>query len=149
MNKYYYNDTIDSVVKGIAEYKKDMEREAGYYGDYRITACKGTAAVYAMSQEEIDAAIGNTLSYQAASYAWNGNTMATSYQEETYSTDQLSEDYGIEASELGIKDKEVLAVTVLTEGEYIGNYFYVLDENTLLLYYEGVLFEAERIPEKE
>ncbi len=149
LNKYFYNDTIDSVMKGITEYQQEMEKEADYYGDYLITECEGVSKAYAMSQEETDAAIGNTLSYHAASYSWNENTMATGYQEEIFSTERLSEDYGIEVSALGIMEKEVLAVTVLTEGDFIGQNFYVLDDNTLLVYYEGVFFKAERISKKQ
>jgi len=53
-----------------------------------------------MSQEEIDATLGNKLSYQESTYAWNGNIIETNYQEETYSVDQMSDDFGIQASKL-------------------------------------------------
>ncbi|WP_303872005.1 hypothetical protein [Acetobacterium wieringae] len=128
-----------------AQSNEETEDISGFYGDYRITACKGTAAAYAMSQEEIDASIGNVLSYQESTYAWNGNTIETSYLEETYSVDQIFDDFGIQASKLGIEEKEILHVAALTEGNFIGNYLYVLDENTLLVYYEGIFFEAKRI----
>lgn len=116
-----------------------------FYGEYRITSCKGTAIAYAMSQEEIDATIGNVLSYQESTYAFNGNIIDTNYHETIYSVNQMFDDFGIQASKLGIEEKEILLVTALTEGDFIGNYLYVLDENTLLIYYEGVFFEAERI----
>jgi hypothetical protein len=151
------NNSADESTKG--DVNKDNSRDAknkddiiggsGFYGDYRITACKGTAAAYAMSQEEIDATIGNVLSYQESTYALNGNTIDTNYQEETYSVDQMSDDFGIQASKLGINENEILNVTALTEGNFIGNYLYVIDENTLLVYYEGVFFEAKRIEEKK
>ena len=144
LNKYFYNETIDSAMEGITKYQKEMRVEAVYYGDYSIVKCVGTAQVYAMSQEEIEEVIGNKLSYAPVSFAWNGNTMSTSYSDKTYSANQFSEDFGIQSSELGMKEKEFLAVSVLTEGNFIGQNFYVIDENNLLVYYEGVFFKAER-----
>lgn len=116
------------------------ENETNFYGDYQITACRGTAAVYAMSQEEIDAVIGSDLSYQPTFF----NTMAADYQEETYPIDRLYEDFRVKPSDLGITKKEVTAVSVLSEGDFVGGYFYILDKNTLLVYYEGVFFEAKK-----
>lgn len=130
-----------------AKYQDSAIGEPGFYGDYQITACKGTAIACAMLPEEIDTAIGDVLSFQENTYGWNGNTMVTGYQEETYSADQMFDDFGIQASGLGIEEKELLLVTVSTEGEFIGDYLYVLDENTLLIYYEGVFFEAKKIDE--
>jgi hypothetical protein len=144
LNKYFNNETIDSAMEGITKYQKEMGVETVYYGDYSIVKCVGTAQVYAMSQDEIEEVIGNALSYAPVSFAWNGNTMSTSYSEKTYSANQFSEDFGIQASELGMKEKEFLAVSVLTEGNFIGQNFYVIDENNLLVYYEGVFFKAER-----
>ncbi|WP_312426802.1 hypothetical protein [Lacrimispora sp.] len=140
-------DHVNDDKSGLAENQDDIIKGSGFYGDYRITACKGTAAAYAMSQEEIDATIGNILSYQESAYAWNGNTIETNYQEETYSVDQIFDDFGIQATKLGIEGKEISHVTAMTEGNFIGNYIYVLDETTLLVYYEGVFFEAKRIEE--
>lgn len=129
------DNSVNEIIKDVPD----------FYGEYRITACKGTAVAYAMSQEEIDAVIGNELSFQDSIYTWNGNIIDTDYYETSYSVDQMTEDFGIQASELGIEGKEVLLVTASTEGNFIWNYLYVLDENTLLIYYEGVFFEAERI----
>ncbi len=128
-----------------AENENAAMGETSFYGDYEITACRGKALTYAMSEEEIEETIGDTLSYQESNYAYNGNTMETSYQETIYDADQMYEDFCIQASELGIKEKEITLVTTLTEGEFIGNYIYILDPNTLLIYYEGVFFQADRI----
>ncbi|NLL77187.1 MAG: hypothetical protein GX235_08055 [Clostridiales bacterium] len=127
------------------EPKDDIKELDGFYGDYEIVACRGTSAVYAMSQEEIDATIGNTLSFRESTYAWNGNTMDTDYQEDIYFAEQMYEDFGIQASELGINGSEITLVNASTEGNFIGSHFYVLDDDTLLIYYEGVFFEAKRI----
>ncbi|WP_124065435.1 hypothetical protein [Clostridium sp. E02] len=141
LNNYYYNDTIESVMKGIKKYRE--KSETNFYGDYQITACRGTATAYALSQEEIDAVIGSSLNYQANSF----NTMAAGYEEETYPTDRLYEDFRVKPTDLGITKKEVTVVSVLLEGDFIGGYFYILDENTLLVYYEGVFFEAKKTSE--
>jgi hypothetical protein len=146
--KNYYNDSIASVMEGIEEYQKS---QVSYYGDFRVTACKGTAAAYALSQEEIEDIIGTTLSYQADSYVYNKNAMDISqygYGQDLYNTDNMYIDFNVSASDLGITEEEVLAVGILVEGDMFGSYFYVLDENTLLIYYQGVFFEACRETEE-
>lgn len=138
-------ETVNNDNSEVTKYQDHTVGESGFYGDYQITACKGTAIACAMSPEEIDAAIGDVLSFQENTYGWNGNTMVTGYQEGTYSADQMFDDFGIQASELGIEKNGLLLVTVSTEGDFIGDYLYVLDENTLLIYYEGVFFEAKKL----
>lgn len=140
-----YNDSIDSVMEGIEEYH---EMFASYYGDFRVTACKGTTDIYALTDEEIEDRIGTTLSYQTGIFIRNGNIIVdltqNEFSEKSYSTDDLSKDFRVNINDLGITEKEILAVTVEVDGDLFGTNFYVLDENTLLIYYEGVFFEADR-----
>lgn len=119
-----------------------------YLGTWEITACRGTAAVYAMSQDEIDGMIGRTVTYQADKFYYDGNTEgdAVTYHEEMVTDSQLSEDFNVVFSGLGIADSELLHVEAKgIEGNFFGTYFYVLGENTLMIYYEGVFFEAVRV----
>jgi len=52
--------------------------------------------------------------------------------------------HGGDVTDFGITKEKILLVNISTEGEFFGNYFYVLDKNTLLIYSEGVFFEAKR-----
>lgn len=143
--KNHESDSITAIMKGSAEYQEMMKEENGYYGEYHITACRGTAAAYAMSEEEIEETIGMTLDFQENRLAINGETIEipqNGYEEEMYQTSRFNDDFRVKASDLGITGDEVLAVSILAEGNYFGNYFFVVDEKTLLIYHEGVFFEA-------
>lgn len=122
--------------------------EPDYYGAYQVTGLRGTAAVYAMSDEEIEAEIGKTLSYGPDSLDYKEASIDLSpeaYEEVAYPADQLYEDFRIRAFDLGITAEEIRAVSILVEGNFFGNYFFIVDTDTLLIYYEGVFFEAKRI----
>lgn len=122
--------------------------EPGYYGKYQVTSCLGTAATYAMSEEEINEKLGKTLSYSGAEVVYGEAVIAVSeygYEEESYPVDRLYSDFRIQAADLGITSTEITAVSVLTEGNFFGNYFFVVDSDNLIVYYEGVFFEAKRV----
>lgn len=128
----------------------DAAEDTGYLKTFTVTSCRGTAYAYAMSQEEIDGCIGTTLSYQPSLFLYNGEPVELpqdGYIEEAYPTDQFPQDFKTTASDLGIDEEEVLSVTLNVEGNIFGNYFYVLDDDTILVYYEGVFFEGKAMPE--
>lgn len=128
----------------------DISEVAGYLKTFTVTSCRGTAYAYAMSQEEIDGCIGTTLSYQPSLFLYNGEPVELpqdGYLEEAYPTDQFTQDFKTTASDLGIEEEEVLSVTLNVEGNIFGNYFYVLDDDTILVYYEGVFFEGKAMSE--
>ncbi len=123
--------------------------EKAYFGDWKITECAGYASVSALSEEEVNGLLGITLNYQADSMycsTWEGERQeVTGYDEEMYQTVNFPTDFKVNPENLGITAEEILSVTVSPEGGYLGQYFYVVDDNTLLLYHEGVFFRAERI----
>lgn len=138
----------DAAIEDITEYQNLMSDAPVYYGSFRVTSLKGTAAVYAMSDEEINEKIGKTLSYGADTLVFGEaviDVTPDAYDMESYPADRFSTDFKITASDLGITAKEVQAVSVLVEGNYFGNYFFVVDSDTLIVYHEGVFFEAKRI----
>lgn len=137
-----------ATAEGTAETRTDEPAEEDgriYYGDWLITACKGTSAVYALSQEEIDERVGTVITYQPASYSWNGNEMAVQgYEEDTVTREVFQNDFGISLYDLEMTNEEMLSVGVIAEGDLFGGQFYALDKNTLMVYYEGVFFEGVR-----
>ena len=122
-----------------------IEAEKSYYGDWLITGCLGTSAVYALSQEEIDDYVGTQITYENDQYSYNGNSISINgYEEQMETTETFAVDFGVPYSELGINEGEILSVSAMTEGNFFGGYFYVIDENTLMIYYEGVFFKGVR-----
>lgn len=123
--------------------------EKSYFGDWKITKCAGYAGVSALSEEEVNALIGITLNYQADSMycsTWEGERLEiTGYEEEPYQTAGFATDFKVNPENIGITAEEILSVTVLPEEGYLGQRFYAVDDNTLLLYHEGVFFLAERV----
>lgn len=121
---------------------------SGYLKKFTVVSCRGTAYVSALSQEEVDEYIGVTLDYQDNVFLYNGEPIdlpQDGYIEQPYPTEQFAQDFKTQASELGLTMDEVLSVTLNVEGNIFGNYFYVLDDDTLLVYYEGVFFEADSV----
>lgn len=121
---------------------------SGYLKKFTVVSCRGTAYVSALSQEEVDEYIGVTLDYQDNVFLYNGEPIdlpQDGYIEQPYPTEQFAQDFKTQASELGLTMDEVLSVTLNVEGNIFGNYFYVLDDDTLLVYYEGVFFEANSV----
>lgn len=119
--------------------------EKAYFGNWMIDSVKGTSAVYALSREEMDAFMGTNVMYQEDAYSWNGSHMAVQgYEESEVSEETFAADFGIPLSGLGVAHDKVTSVMMMAEGNYFGGYFYILDENTLMIYHEGVFFEAVR-----
>ena len=126
----------------------DTAEETSYLKSFSVVSCRGTAYAYAMSEEEIDGYIGTTLDYQNTVFLFNGEPIdlpEDGYTEQAYRAEQFTQDFKTSASDLGITQDEVLSVYLNVEGNIFGNYFYVLDDDTLLIYYEGVFFEAKSV----
>lgn len=116
-----------------------------YYGDWKITSSVATSEVYALSQDEIDGFINTALTYSADTMTLNRTSEAVpSYEETTLTAEEFKTQFGAALSDIGIDGEEVVSVSVGIQGNMFGCYFYEKDENTLIVYYEGVFFEAER-----
>jgi len=138
-----------AAVSEAAELRQETaaEAEKSYFGDWQITECAGFASVSALSQEEADAYTGTTLTYQAdaMSVGTEENIEVSGYEETPYQTAAMTEDYRVNPENLGIETEELLSVFVGANGDYFGQYFFVLDEHALLIYHEGAFLRAERV----
>lgn len=120
-----------------------------WYGDWEVVSCAGKSAVYALSEEEIQNCIGTQLHYDEADLTTyrivESSIDLTGAKIET--KDMAPEDWDslfrVRAQDLGI-DHTVESVSLLVEGNIFGTYFMVLDDDTLLIPYEGVFFTAKR-----
>lgn len=140
-------------VSGSSASSSQGEIVPAYFGDWEVTACLGTAPVSAMSQEEIDACIGLTMSYGADSFTAEGLTCefqpGTAYAEDVITAEAFQAACGLAPAELGVTASMLLHVTVNIEGEVgqnrlLGRDFFVLDSDSLLVYCDGAFFRAER-----
>ncbi len=124
-----------------------------YFGDWKVTALLGTAPACAMSQEELDACVGLTVSYEADRFTAEGLTCefvpGTAYSENIITAEEFTAACQLEPSELGVSASMLLHVTVGIQGNIgqnrlLGRDFFVLDGASLLIYCDGAFFRAER-----
>lgn len=117
-----------------------------YYGTWNVTSNIFYAPVSALSPEEIEQLQGTTITYEENRLLWNGEICdIPDYQENTETSVGFALDYNnrLTFSDLGLTGSEATAVSV-DNWDAFGSYFYVKDENTLIISYNGVFFEASR-----
>lgn len=104
--------------------------------------------VYALSQNEIDSLVGARLEYGINSLWTNtdGETSdVTGYEKETVAVNDLEEDFQFDRENLGVSTDELTYYQVHAEKEDLfGTFFYLIDSEHALIYYEGVFFEVTR-----
>lgn len=125
-----------------------------FYGTWTVTACQGKAPDCVLTQEEIDQCIGWQITYSADRFASPDGeyTLEPSYayQREIVGEDKFSSRYGIELEELGVYNRRKLdyAHLFLPEETFwdtpLGKEYYIWNQNTILIYRDGVFFRAER-----
>ena len=117
------------------------------YGRWHVRDYK-LSQVYALDQSQIDSLVGARLEYGIASLWTNvdgAGSVVTGYERETVTSGQLEEDFGVSSADLGIVEDELVYYQVSAQKDSpFGCFFYLLDQDHALIYYEGVFFEAER-----
>lgn len=146
---YYEKDLSDMVNAEVEEPDiqkvRDFLSGINYYGTWKVTSCAGTTPVYALSQEEIDARVQTTVVYAGNSYTWNGeDTWISGYDTAQKTADEFQEEYRIPLSSLGVQAYKIIEVTADPGGDF-GDTFFVVDNDTLLIFQDGVFFTAERM----
>lgn len=127
--------------------------EPSYFGDWEVTALLGTAPACAMSQEELDACVGLTMSYETDRFTAEGLTCeflpGTAYAEDIVTAETFTAACQLSPEELGVEASMLLHVTVgiqgnLGQNRLLGRDFFVLGTDSLLIYCDGAFFQAER-----
>lgn len=133
----------------------DMEQPAqaapekvapSYLGTWQITS--STFGAYsAMSEEDCSALVGTCFEYfeNYAIYDDQHRLDSPQYCESTLTADDFSSIYqGTSLETLGIF-KDSIRVVAIENASGIGDTFYIKDENTLIIPWDGVFFEVQRI----
>ena len=117
-----------------------------YFGTWQITS--STFGAYsAMSEEDCSALVGTRFEYfkDYAIYDDQHRLDSPQYCESTQTADDFSSIYqGTSLETLGIS-KDSIQVVAIENASGIGDTFYIKDENTLIIPWDGVFFEVQRI----
>ncbi len=117
-----------------------------YLGTWQITS--STFGAYsAMSEEDCSALVGTRFEYfkDYALYDDQHRLDSPQYCESTQTADDFSFIYqGTSLETLGIF-KDSIQVVAIENASGIGDTFYIKDENTLIIPWDGVFFEVQRI----
>ncbi len=117
-----------------------------YFGTWQITS--STFGAYsAMSEEDCSALVGTRFEYfkDYAIYDDQHRLDSPQYIESILTADDFSSIYqGTSLETLGIFKDSIQVVAIENAGG-IGDTFYIKDENTLIIPWDGVFFEVQRI----
>ena len=127
------------------------------YDEWELVSCQGTVRGYNRTQEEIDQYLGMRITYAEDRFISNGQTYWLRYPI-PYEERVIWREGGINIpgsvvsssfEAIGLEDKKLRRAVVNFQKEPeerpIGWLFYMLDRNTLLVYYDCVFFRAERV----
>ena len=136
----------ESEAETIAPSPDISSASASYLGTWQITS--STFGAYsAMSEEDCSALVGTRFEYfkDYAIYDDQHRLDSPQYSESTQTADDFSSIYqGTSLETLGIS-KDSIQVVAIENASGIGDTFYIKDENTLIIPWDGVFFEVQRI----
>ncbi len=150
------NQSVPEKVETEAEAETEAETDAptpdvsssspSYLGTWQITS--STFGAYsAMSEEDCSALVGTRFEYfkDYAIYDDEHRLDSPKYIESILTADDFSSIYqGTSLETLGISKDSIQVVAIENAGG-IGDTFYIKDENTLIIPWDGVFFEVQRI----
>ena len=124
----------------------DVSSSPSYLGTWQITS--STFGAYsAMSEEDCSALMGTRFEYfnDYAIYDNQHRLDSPQYIESILTADDFSSIYqGTSLETLGISKDSIQVVAIENAGG-IGDTFYIKDENTLIIPWDGVFFEVQRV----
>lgn len=122
----------------------EVENEDSFYGEWKIQNYL-TAPIYAISQEEIESYLTSTVAYYPQTFARDEQEITDiEYSFENVTQETFVQDYNIDISSWRTAVDEISYGTIVCEDNFFGSHFFIVDNETLWIYYEGVLFEAKK-----
>ncbi|MDE6435467.1 MAG: M56 family metallopeptidase [Lachnospiraceae bacterium] len=119
-----------------------------YYGTWEVKDYQ-SATVSALSSDDMESFRGVMIAYQSDSILLDGQNVTAegnfTYEidDVTYNYDSLMETYKANLGEWWNNISEVTCVTIDSNESFFGNQFFVVDSDTIWIYYEGVFFLAK------
>ncbi len=139
-------EKVESEAETTAPSSDVSSSSPSYWGTWQITS--STFGAYsAMSEEDCSALVGTRFEYfkDYAIYDDQHRLDSPQYCESTQTADDFSSIYqGTSLEMLGIF-KNSIQVVAIENASGIGDTFYIKDENTLIIPWDGVFFEVQRI----
>ncbi len=139
-------EKVESEAETAAPSPEVSSSSPSYLGTWQITS--STFGAYsAMSEEECSALVGTRFEYfkDYAIYDDQYRLDSPQYCESAQTADDFSSIYqGISLETLGTF-KDSIQVVAIENASGIGDTFYIKDENTLIIPWDGVFFEVQRI----
>lgn len=125
-----------------------QNEEASYYGTWKVWDYQ-SADISALSQEEVDSFKDYTLTYQADAIYQNGQDMNVTDPEytvvEVYTEETLVQGYRANLGEWWNGVEEVSHVSVVTDEIFFGQQFFIVNDDVIWIYHEGVFFLARKV----
>ena len=120
-----------------------------YYGTWEVRDYQG-AAFLELSLDDMEIFRGIMITYQPDSILLDGEKVTDdnfTYETEgtAYHYDSLTETYEANLGEWWNNISEVTYITIDSNESFFGNQFFVVDSDTIWIYYEDVFFLAKKI----
>ena len=131
------------------EYQDYFERTS-IYGMWKVTEHIQSAGVYALSEEEIKSLENKHLQYGRYWYKVLSDENAytvDNYRKESITVEQFEEDFMVDVAAMGFSTTSLDYFElegVSDSASLFGQFFYQIDADNALIYYEGVFFRAVR-----
>ncbi|MDP4153536.1 MAG: hypothetical protein Q8865_08900 [Bacillota bacterium] len=130
----------------------DTNKSKGFYGIWKISKTYDTGTVSALTADDINSIIGKKITYSQHSAAIEKNICNTPvYKRNIYSKEDFIFNTKTTLDKIGIEANSVTGIDIYeNNGEKnlwnsIGNSFFIKNDNTLILSYEGMYFELDRV----
>jgi hypothetical protein len=119
-------------------------------GTWRITRVHYCPHICALSNEEADAFEGRTITYSASAVtSGSGTCTSPTFTIQVWDPDKFESFYRFDPTEIGLKNGDpVLEIDIQcanSDGIELGENLIVKDSDTLLMWLDGVHFEAKRV----
>ena len=139
-------EKVEAETETVAPSPDVSSSSPSYLGTWQITS--STFGAYsAMSEEDCSALVGTRFEYfnDYAIYDDQHRLDSPQYIESIQTADDFSSIYqGTSLETLGIS-KDSIQVVAIENASGIGDTFYIKDENTLIIPWDGVFFEVQRV----
>ncbi len=137
-----------SAVTAVPETEQIVQDEKAYYGEWVVQDYQ-SAAVSVLSTEEMEAFKGYTISYQSDSVLVNGEKVTTdgfryAAQEESFTEETIVQEYRANLGEWWNGVTEITGVYVTSDDGFFGDNFFVVNDEVIWIWYEGVFFLARK-----